>query len=150
MAEATDSDARTALLEAAGRASSSLQQSIAAKPPGTPIETNVESLGGLSTLIDALLADASRCGGVDCLGRAIDGVKLWVTRDQFEAMGKRVVQSEERAARHEAHASRYKATLRAIADAVQTQDEMDMLIDWQGTTRAMANAARRVLADDER
>lgn len=132
MADTLEADARVNLLATGRRASQTLAQSMADKPGEAAIETNVGSLRGLAEVIGALVDEANRCGGIDCMGRSVDGTKLWVTRDRFEEVERR--------------ASRYEATLRAIAAAVQADGgEMDMLIDWQVTARALAAAARQAL-----
>lgn len=134
MAKATNNNVRAMMLVTAGRASSTLRQSIADKPPETPIKTNAQSLDGLAGLIDALLADTADCGGSDCMGRSVDGVKMWVIRDRLDAAARR--------------AGRYEAALRAIAQAVgDGRDELDMLVDWQDTAQALARRARAALAD---
>ena len=128
-----EDEERTKLLAMGRRAAETLAQSVAGKPAETPIETNAGSLRGLADVIEALLEEANRCGDIDCMGRSIDGTKLWVTRDRFEEVERRVARAE--------------STLRAIAGAVQSDGgEMDMLIDWQGTARALAEAAQEALA----
>lgn len=132
MADTVETDARVTLLATGRRAAETLAQSMADKSADAAIETNAGSLRGLAEVIGALVDEANRCGGIDCMGRSVDGTRLWVTRDRFEEV-------ERRAERHE-------ATLRAIAAAVQPDGgDMDMLIDWQGTARALAAAAQRAL-----
>lgn len=127
-----DMQARVRLIAAGQRAAESLGQSVAGRPGEAPIETNVGSLRGLAEVLSALVEDANRCGGVDCMGRSIDGTKLWVTRDRFEAV--------------EQQAVRYRAALISIAQAGEASgSEFDMLVDWQGTVRALAQAARHAL-----
>lgn len=121
--------ARTELLATARRAALSLQRSIADKPPETPIETNVQSLNGLAAVIDGLVVDADQCGGVDCMGRVSDGVKLWVTRARLDAAEERV--------------ARYETMLRTIADLGQGDlGALGMLMDWESTAKSMAEIAR--------
>lgn len=131
MADQADGETRAILLATGQRAAETLARSMADKPADAPIETNAGSLRGLAEVIGALVGEANRCGGVDCMGRSIDGMKLWVTRDRFEEI--------------ESRAARYEATLRAIARAAEAGGDMDMLIDWQGTARAMSTSAQQAL-----
>lgn len=134
MGDMTEANARAALLTTGRRASESLARSVTDKPTEAAVETNVGSLRGLAGVLEALVDDAERCGGLDCMGRSVDGTKLWVTRDRFEEVERR--------------AARLESSLRAIADAVDASGgELDMLIDWQGTARALSEAARRALDD---
>lgn len=125
---------RAELLAMARRAASTLQQSIADKPPETPIETNAQSLNSLAGVIDALLADTDQCGGIDCMGRATDGVKVWVTRNRLEVAETRI--------------ARYERTLQSIVGAAEPGfSDLGMLVDWQSTAQAMAHTASSALRD---
>ncbi|SEN60743.1 hypothetical protein SAMN05192583_3135 [Sphingomonas gellani] len=127
-----EAETRARLLETGRRAAETLGRSVADKPDDAPIETNIASLRGLAEVMSSLVDDAHRCGGIDCMGRSVDGVKLWVTRDRFEALERQAV--------------RYGAALAAIAQAGETAGgDMDMLVDWQGTVRALSQVARRTL-----
>lgn len=133
MTNLSRADQRATMLATAERASASLSQSVTGKPAETVIETNVQSLSGLARVMKVLLEDARACGGVDCMGRTVDGTKLWVTRDRLEAVEQR--------------AQRYEAALRSIASTcADDAGEMDMLVDWQGTARALSALARQTLA----
>ena len=128
--------ARASLLANGQRAAETLARSVAQKPAEMPIETNVGSLRGLSEVIGALVAETNRCGGIDCMGRSVDGTKTWVTRDRLDAVSQRAARLEE--------------ALRTIARAASEAGggEMDMLVDWQGTVRALGTVAHRALAED--
>lgn len=136
MADTTEAETRAALLATARNAADSLARSVIDKSDETPIETNIGSLRGLADLIGALVDDARRCGGLDCMGRSIDGTKLWITRDRFEDIERR--------------AALYQAALRTIANAAdQSGGEYGMLVDWQGTVDALSATARRALTDPQ-
>lgn len=136
MTEDAEVEARANLLANGQRAAETLARSVAEKPGDMPIETNVASLRGLSEVIGALVAETGRCGGPDCMGRSVDGTKTWVTRDRLEAVTQRAARMEE--------------ALRTIARAAGEAGggEMDMLVDWQGTVRALGAVAQRALPDD--
>ena len=132
---ATTPPDRNTILAVARRTSETLRASILEKPGDMTLETNVQSLQGLADVISFLTDETLRCGGEECMGRSIDGMKLWVTRDRY-------LELEERASRH-------ASALRAIADAVGSdRDELAMLIDWEGTAQALAATAREALRDD--
>jgi hypothetical protein len=105
---------------------------VAGRPADAIIETNVSSLRGLSEVVSALVEDAGRCGGADCMGRSIDGTRLWVTRDQFQTM--------------ESRARKLEAALVEIVEAgTLAGNEYDMLVDWQGRASALTQVARHAL-----
>ncbi|HEU0066390.1 MAG TPA: hypothetical protein VFQ57_04025 [Sphingomonas sp.] len=132
MADRNEAVARTDLLTTGARACDTLRRSMADKPADTMIETNAQSLTALADVIGSLVDEAGRCGGVDCMGRSIDGTRLWVTLDRFDAV--------------ERQAKRYEEALRVIASACSaTTNELDMLIDWQGTARSLSATARAAL-----
>lgn len=129
---ATTSAERATILTVSRRAMETLRGSLADKPGDMTIETDVQSLQGLADVISRLLDEVLRCGGEECMGRSIDGVKLWVARDQYLAL--------------EQLNERHTRALRAIAEAISPRpDEMSMLIDWEETAQAFAATARAAL-----
>lgn len=132
MGNMPDSSHRARVIATGRRAAETLGASVAGKPAEAVIETNASSLQGLSEVVIALVEDAGRCGGADCMGRSIDGTRLWVTRDRLEAVDSR--------------ARRLEAALVEIVEAgTLGGNEYDMLIDWQGRADALTQAARRAL-----
>lgn len=59
------------------------------KEPKTRIETDATTLLAIGEVMALMLEDLHACGGTQCMGRAIDGIKLWVTQNQFDAAHKR-------------------------------------------------------------
>lgn len=137
---ATNTSSVSPALSGALRASSTLARSLVGKADDSPIETDVRSLRGLAEVIDALVEEAKRCGGPDCMGRAVDGVKLWVTQD-------RLAIEAERSAAASARLARYEDALRTIGE-VQLLDPggLDMLVDWHGVALQLRDVAQRALA----
>jgi hypothetical protein len=132
-----DAACRLHVIATGQRAAETLGLSVVGKSAQAPIETDVSSLRRLSEVVGALVEEVGRCGGVDCMGRSIDGTRLWVTRDRFEAVERR--------------ASRLEAALVEIAHAgALAGNEYDMLVDWQGTAFALTQAARRALDPTDR
>ena len=132
MGAMSDSSHRARVIATGRRAAETLEASVAGKPGDAVIETNVSSLRSLSEVVIALVEDAGRCGGPDCMGRSIDGTRLWVTRDRFETM-------ENRARKLEA------ALIEIVKAGTLAENEYDMLVDWQGRAGALTQAARRAL-----
>jgi len=53
------------------------------QPEGAHVRLTVGEFRRLAALLDALGRAGSACGGGDCLGARVDGVKLWVTHDRL-------------------------------------------------------------------
>ena len=124
-----DEHLRDSAIRQAERAAQALNASLAEKPDEKPIETDVRSLRGLSGVIGGLLGEVDRCGGVDCMGRALDGRRLWVTKDRFDA--------------EKARADHAQACLDAILDAVRVDESrFGMLIDWQSIVTRVERIAQ--------
>ncbi|MEG3166320.1 hypothetical protein U1701_17160 [Sphingomonas sp. PB2P19] len=61
----------------------------------TQIQTNAGILLAIGEVMALMLEDLHACDGTQCMGRAIDGMKLWVTQDRFNAAQKRAVRMED-------------------------------------------------------
>lgn len=51
---------------------------------GVEVRLPVDQFRRLAGLLAALGRSAGACGGCDCLGAPVDGVRLWVTREAGE------------------------------------------------------------------
>jgi hypothetical protein len=132
---------REDLAALAQRAAASLTGSVEGKQDAAPIETNAASLRGIASVIGDLAAEVRRCAGSSCMGRSIDGVRLWVTQDRFDV-------EKARADHAVALANRYAATLHAIAASAPSDDSLGMLVDWQSHAASLHATARRALIQD--
>lgn len=62
----------------------SILASIEGKVDQEPVTTDARTLRVLALLIGELATEAAQCGGVDCMGRKVNGSVQWVTRDRLE------------------------------------------------------------------
>jgi len=126
------------LLHSAQRAIEAIGGIVEAKEDVVPIATNAGSLRSVATVIDGLSEEVRRCGGDNCMGRAIDGMKLWVTQD-------RLTQALARADAATARVMMLEDALRRIAEAETASiGGYAMLRDWEAVVanhRQIAQAA---------
>lgn len=135
---------RESAIAAAERAASTLTGSLGDKPDETPIETNAGSLRGLAAVIANLLAEVKACGGPDCMGRSINGVRLWATQDRLDQEIQRAADATERA-------DRYAAALRTIeAWRASGLGDFAMLVDWQAVASGMRQQAQAALRSESK
>jgi hypothetical protein len=122
---------RASAIEDAERALELLSRSLGDKADGHIIETDARSLRGLARVIVELLDETRLCGGIDCMGRMIDGHRFWVTNDRLDLQKKRTERAED--------------ALRQIVTMIESgADRFELLVDWQGlatTSGAIARAA---------
>jgi hypothetical protein len=122
---------REELLALAQRTLAALGTAAASNEGTAPIETNSASLIAIAKVITQMLEDMQACGGAGCMGRAVDGTRLWVTQDRFDVV--------------HAQGIRLRAILQQIA-AEDNQDEgYDMLVDWRENTSTLRRLARAAL-----
>lgn len=127
--------ARSNLIAAAVETAAGLDRTVQVVQGGdAPVRTTGATLKGLSGLLRCLSDEVSSCGGADCMGRKIEGLRLWVTMDQFNA-----VEAEAKALREER--DRLTAALRQIADgtAIDVQDRF--FGDAEGAMRSVRTFA---------
>ncbi|WP_033922480.1 hypothetical protein [Sphingomonas sp. 37zxx] len=135
----TETDDRLATIDLAERALAQLQQSLAGKDDHVSFEIDTRSLRGLASVIEATRREISRCAGERCMGRAVDGVKLWVAQAQFDV-------ERTRAERAEARLAGMEAALAAIAASADHGEEaLGMLVDWQQHALWMQHCAASAL-----
>jgi hypothetical protein len=133
-------DPPQALLQTARRALTALLGTVEQKPDQSAIETDVRSLRGMATVIEGLCGEVVKCGGEGCMGRTIDGMRLWVAHDQYQQMKTRLASIE-------AHVERLEAALRGIAETdAETLPEVALFFDWQAAAQRFQQAARDALA----
>ena len=136
----TVQDPPQALLQTARRALTALLGTVEQKPDQSAIETDVRSLRGMATVIEGLCGEVVKCGGEGCMGRTIDGIRLWVAHDQYQA-------AQARLALAEARAGQLEAALRGIAEAdAESLPEVALFFDWQAVAQRFQQAARDALA----
>lgn len=75
---------RGEIVKAAERMSRDMIAKISGQDPNAALAIDVRSFRAIATLLGLVAADSSRCGGDDCMGRAVDGIRLWVTKDRLE------------------------------------------------------------------
>jgi hypothetical protein len=63
----------------------SILGSVEGKSDQEPVTTDARTLRVLALLIGELATEAAHCGGVDCMGRKVNGSVQWVTRDRLDA-----------------------------------------------------------------
>jgi hypothetical protein len=128
------------LINVAQRALMALRGTVEEKSDQSAIETDVRSLRGVATVIEGLCTEVVKCGGEGCMGRAIDGIRLWVADDQYQ-------QAKARAIEAEARAERLEAALRNIAEAdAAALPEVAMFWDWQAAAQCLQQTARNALS----
>lgn len=128
-----------ALLQTARRALTALRGTVEQKADQSAIETDVRSLRGMATVIEGLCGEVVKCGGEGCMGRAIDGMKLWVAHDQYQ-------QTKARLALAEARLEGLEAALRGIAEAdAAALPEVALFFDWQAVAQRFQQTARDAL-----
>jgi hypothetical protein len=82
------------------------------------IAIDIRSFRGIAALLGAVAAESSGCGSSDCMGKMVDGIRFWVTKDQFDAVAQRAAVAENEVER-----------LAAVFDASGLLKE-DGLLDW--------------------
>lgn len=122
---------RGQLIDRARQTIAAIGQAVDGKKPKTQVQTDTSTLRAIGELMATMLEDMTACGGAHCMGRTIDGIKLWVTQDRFERVQARNAQLEQ--------------ALRSIDGASGQGDEEDMLIDWRETARSMSRLAGATL-----
>jgi hypothetical protein len=100
---------KAALVEAAKKAARGMLASTEGKDGAAAVNTDVRTFRSLAAMLNTLSGEVAQCGGSDCMGRKIDGLRLWVTHDQLT-----VAQAEAETLRHEIY--RLRAALRRIAE----------------------------------
>lgn len=66
------------------------------QPDGGHVRMTVGEFRRLALLLDTLGRAGMACGGVDCLGAAVGGVRTWMTRDSALAACSRAVAEAKR------------------------------------------------------
>lgn len=120
------------LIDAAQRALSAIGGVVAAKEDPAPIATNAGSLRGVAAVLTELTHEVRRCGGGDCMGRQVDGFKLWVTQDRLDAVQKRLFAAE-------------AALARIVAEANDPVPDFAMLRDWHAVALRQGQIAQSAL-----
>lgn len=140
--DVSDTPRRTAI-ELGNRAVRALSDTLADKLDEALIETDARTLRGLLTVVSGLLGEVNRCAGSDCMGRAIDGFRLWTPHARLAAETGRADE-----ATHRAEAA--EAALRQIASVGQVGGghHLGLLTDWQDVARSQAWIAHAALATD--
>jgi hypothetical protein len=122
---------RGQLIDRARQTIVALGQAVDGKEPKAQMQTDTSTLRAIAELMASMLEDLTACGGANCMGRTIDGFKLWITQDRFERTQARNAQLEQ--------------ALRSINRAGGQADEDDMLIDWRETAKSMSRLAGTTL-----
>lgn len=96
---AGDAASAAGLMKTALDTSREMNAAAEGKDDGATVTIDIRSFRGLATLIAALANEGGRCGGEQCMGRALDGVRFWVAKDQLDAATERAARAEREAAR---------------------------------------------------
>jgi hypothetical protein len=83
----------------AERTSRDMLGRVAGSDEATTVTIDVPSFRAIATMLGVMAAEALKCGGEDCMGRAVDGVRLWVTKDRFDQLSARARQNQDEVAR---------------------------------------------------
>jgi hypothetical protein len=132
------------VLNNAHRARNAICSIVEAKNDDVPIETNAGSLRSVAVVMGSLEQEVRRCGGDGCMGRSIDGVKLWVTMDRMATVRAIAESAIDRV-------KILEAALRAITVRGQTGfiDDYSMLNDWQAIAMEQQQIAESALNENK-
>lgn len=87
----------------------SMATAIANKPTHVEVKTDSATFGAIARMLVELSNHLSGCGGDECMGQSIDGLRLWVTQDRLTMEQARVAFLTE-------ENQRLHGALRVIAD----------------------------------
>jgi hypothetical protein len=105
----TRNDSSAPLVLAAREIARSMEAAVEGKAAETRVDTDAATFRKIAAVLNGLSTHLSGCGGTECMGRPIDGVRFWVAQERLKAEQARVAMlSEEN--------SRLKTALQSIAD----------------------------------
>ena len=129
------------LARAAMEIARSMETAIEGKAPEVRVDTDAATFRKIAAILHDLSGQISGCGGTECMGRPIDGVRFWVAQESLRAEQARVAKlSEEN--------DRLKAALRSIADGDLEELRLARLFgEPTGMVHQLRDFAGRVLGN---